>query len=183
MTLPPRGNVFPEAILEGHRCDCLPSVGSCTQRGTFLFPELPSAVGSEFHVRLTRDRDNDDEAPRGFSGGGIGGTTLRLFTVGRIMCETGYFPVSQATFGCWVKISQETYTGPGQHLRAGITTGHPRQRWDEIGYGRDVCLFQRKTNRLPYARPGGPLLPTIPEGFSPPLDPCPSVCEGGVHCF
>ena len=132
-------------------------------------------------MRLTRDRDNDDEAPRGFSGGGIGGTTLRLFTVGRIMCETGYFPVSQATFGCWVKISQETYTGPGQHLRAGITTGHPRQRWDEIGYGRDVCLFQRKTNRLPYARPGGPLLPTIPEGFSPPLDPCPSVCEGTVR--
>ena len=116
------------------------TVLSCTKRATFLFPEPHSAVGSEFHVRLTRDRDNDDEAPRGFSGGGIGGTTLRLFTVGRIMCETGYFPVSQATFGCWVKISQETYTGPGQHLRAGITTGHPRQRWERMGVRENGCF-------------------------------------------
>ena len=47
----------------------------------------------------------------------------------------------------------------------------------------DAGVFPTKTNRTAYAQPGGPLLPTIPEGFSPPWDPCPSVCEGGVHCF
>ena len=29
---------------------------------------------------------------------------------GLIMHETGYFPVSRAAFGCWVRISRETYT-------------------------------------------------------------------------
>ena len=44
-------------------------------------------------------------------------------------------------------------------------------------------FFLRKTNRLPYAQPGGPLLPTIPEGFSHPWEPYLSVCDGGVHYF
>lgn len=33
---------------------------------------------------------------------------------GLIVHETGYFPVSRAAFGCWVRISLETYRGPGQ---------------------------------------------------------------------
>lgn len=33
---------------------------------------------------------------------------------GLIMHETGYFPVSRAAFGCWVRISLETYRRPGQ---------------------------------------------------------------------
>jgi hypothetical protein len=33
---------------------------------------------------------------------------------GLIVHETGYFPVSRAAFGCWVRISRETYRGPGQ---------------------------------------------------------------------
>lgn len=136
-------------------------------------------------MRRTGDWDSDDVAPGGqrFSGGDIRGTPLRLFTVGRTVCGTGYFPVSRATFGCWVRISRETYTGPGHHSRDGITTGHPRQRWERIGLREKRVFFIRKTARVPYAQPGGPLLPTIPEGFSPPWDPCPSVCEGGVHCF
>ena len=81
------------------------TVLSCTKRATFLFPEPHSAVGSEFHVRRTGDRDSDDVAPGGqrFSGGDIRGTPLRQFTVGRIVYVTGYFPVSRATFGCWVR--------------------------------------------------------------------------------
>ena len=118
------------------------TVLSCTKRATFLFPEPHSAVGSEFHLRRTGDRDSDDVATEGqrFSGGDIGGTSLRLFTVGRIVYATGYFPVSRATFGCWVRISHETYTGPGQHLRAGITTGHPRQRWERMGVREHGCF-------------------------------------------
>jgi len=75
-----------------------------------------------------------------FCGGDIRGTRLRPFTVSRIVCVTGYFPVSQATFGCWVRISHESYTGPGQHLRDGITTGHPRQRWEMIGVRENRCF-------------------------------------------
>ena len=59
---------------------------------------------------------------------------------GLIMHETGYFPVSRAAFGCWVRISHETYTGPGQHLRDGITTGHPRQRWERMGVREHGCF-------------------------------------------
>ena len=51
------------------------------------------------------------------------------------------------------------------------------------GRTRKRVFFVRKTTHVPYAHQEGPLLPTIPEGFSPPWDPCPSVCEGGVHCF
>ena len=59
------------------------TVLSCTKRATFLFPEPHSAVGLEFHLRRTGDRDSDDVATEGqrFSGGDIGGTSLRLFTV------------------------------------------------------------------------------------------------------
>ena len=52
------GQRFSGGDIGGTSCDCLPSVGSCTQRGTFLFPEPPSAVGSEFLTRHTRDRAN-----------------------------------------------------------------------------------------------------------------------------
>ena len=118
------------------------TVLSCTKRATFLFPEPHSAVGLEFHLRRTGDRDSDDVAPGGqrFSGGDIRGTPLRLFTVGRNVYVTGYFPVSRATFGCRVRISHETYMGPGQHLRDGITTGHPRQRWERMGVRENGCF-------------------------------------------
>ena len=49
-----------------------------------------------------------------FSEGDFIGTSVQRYPVGRIVHETGYFPVSRATFGCWVRISRETYTGPGQ---------------------------------------------------------------------
>ena len=133
---------FSEGNLIGTSVQRCPTVLTCTKRATFLFPEPHSAVGLEFHLRRTGDRDSDDVATEGqrFSGGDIGGTSLRLFTVGRIVYATGYFPVSRATFGCWVRISHETYTGPGQHLRDGITTGHPRQRWERMGVREHGCF-------------------------------------------
>src|SRR4051812_48750728 len=127
----PRGNGFPEASFEGHRC-----------------PE-----GQRFCVAPTvfrRRHSRDTVAPRGNGfalprGATVfrrrhSGTPLRLFTVGRIVYETGYFPVSRATFGCRVRISHETYTIPGHHLRDGITTGHPRQRWERMGVRENGCF-------------------------------------------
>ena len=133
---------FSEGNLIGTSVQRCPTVLTCTKRATFLFPEPHSAVGSEFHLRRTGDRDSDDVAPGGqrFSGGDIRGTPLRLFTVGRNVYVTGYFPVSRATFGCRVRISHETYMGPGQHLRDGITTGHPRQRWERMGVREHGCF-------------------------------------------
>ena len=133
---------FSEGNLIGTSVQRCPTVLTCTKRATFLFPEPHSAVGLEFHLRRTGDRDSDDVAPGGqrFSGGDIRGTPLRLFTVGRNVYVTGYFPVSRATFGCRVRISHETYMGPGQHLRDGITTGHPRQRWERMGVRENGCF-------------------------------------------
>lgn len=49
-----------------------------------------------------------------FSEGDFIGTSVQSSPVGPIVHETCYFPVSRATFGCWVRISRETYRGPGQ---------------------------------------------------------------------
>ena len=160
-----------------HRCNGIPSVGSCAKRAIFLFPEPRSAVGSEFHVRRIETDDGTSEATMTLPPGGNGfpkATPLQRYPVGRIVCQTRYIPVSRATFGCWVRISRETYRADDGTSEATLgTTWATGER----------LFFLRKTNRIPYAQAGGPLLPTIPEGFSPPWDPCPSVCEGGVHCF
>src|SRR4051812_5481049 len=56
---------FSEGNLIGTSVQRCPTVLSCTKRATFLFPEPHSAVGSEFHLGRTRDRDSDDVAPEG----------------------------------------------------------------------------------------------------------------------
>src|SRR4051812_44271013 len=56
---------FSEGNLIGTSVQRCPTVLSCTKQATFLFPEPHSAVGSEFHLGRTRDRDSDDVAPEG----------------------------------------------------------------------------------------------------------------------
>src|SRR4051812_10992220 len=56
---------FSEGNLIGTSVQRCQTVLSCTKRATFLFPEPHSAVGSEFHLGRTRDRDSDDVAPEG----------------------------------------------------------------------------------------------------------------------
>ena len=47
----------------------------------------------------------------------------------------------------------------------------------------DTCFHKKTRVCRSSKRPGGSALPppTIPGELSPPWDPCPSACEGGVH--